>query len=217
MRQFAGGKNNFKTICSLLLASKIWHTTATVSYSTYVDVTCIQRCLSKIRILLGRYHNVRFLVYYWVIKPILLFVTYYFSFLTYFQDRCFCGKTHVVGVSYLKGKRLSFFLVSCKLMLFIFRMPVNCKIKPRVQWPDFVGKNISWEREDLNCDSSEKGTKLLKRLDLYCLVLPFYALNLFGMNDEWKWKIRAIVFSNQLLPPNKNKNIGGNNVSHNND
>ena len=96
MRQFAGGKNNFKTICSLLLASKIWHT-ATVSYSTYVDVTCIQRWLSKIRILLGRYYKVQFLVYYWVIKLISLFVPYYFSFLTYFQDRCFCGKTHIVG------------------------------------------------------------------------------------------------------------------------
>ena len=116
MRQFAGGKNNFKTICSLLLASKIWHT-ATVSYSTYVDVTCIQRWLSKIRILLGRYYTVRFLVYYWVIKLILLFVPYFFLFLDLFSRQMLLWENTHRGVSYLKGKDYLFFL---------FRVNLSC-------------------------------------------------------------------------------------------
>ena len=45
-----------------------------------------------------------------------------------------------------------------------------------------------WEREDLNCDSSEKGTKLLKRLHLNCLVVPVYVLDWVGMNNECKIK-----------------------------
>ena len=126
MRQFAGGKNNFKTICSLLLASKIWHT-ATVSYSTYVDVTCIQRWLSKIRISLGRYYTVRYfsllLGYktHFVVRALLFLLLDLFS-----RQMRLWENTHRGGKLLKKEKIIFFFLVSCKLKLFIFRMPVNC-------------------------------------------------------------------------------------------
>ena len=117
MRQFAGGKNNFKTICSLLLASKIWHT-ATVSYSTYVDVTCIQRWLSKIRILLGRYYTVRYFSLLLGYKTHFVVRALLFLLLDLFSRQMRLWENTHRGGKLLKKEKIIFF--------FLFRVNLSC-------------------------------------------------------------------------------------------
>ena len=77
-----------------------------------------------------------------------------FPVLFFYKTDTFCGNIPIMRVSYLKN----FFARSCKLELFIFGIILNYSYTEatRAQWPDFVRKNILWEREDLSCDKKRK-------------------------------------------------------------